>query len=147
MRVELASELVLKKRAELQRSSREIGVSEEYISLLVDTFYDRIQHHEVLGPIFASKIQDWPPHLAKMKKFWEGVALRSAGYQGKLMEVHAGVEQARSWMVPQWLELFEKTLRDTAPNEVVVEHFMLLARNMGARLASTMPTDEPGLPS
>lgn len=139
MRVELASELVLKKRAELQRGSREIGVSEEYISLLVDTFYDRIRMHEVLGPVFDAKVHDWSTHLAKMKAFWEGVALRTTGYQGKLMEVHAGVEQARSWMVPQWLELFEQTLRDTAPNEIVVEHFLHLARNMGARLATTMP--------
>ncbi len=139
MRAELASQLVLAKRAELQRSSREIGVSEEYIDTLVDTFYDRIQDHEALGPVFGAHVQDWPSHLAKMKVFWASVALRTTGYKGGLMKVHAEVSEARSWMVPQWLELFEQTLRDTAPNEVVVEHFMGLARNMGARLASIMP--------
>lgn len=141
MRVELASELVLQKRAELQKSSRGIGVSEEYISLLVDTFYERIQHHPTLGQVFDAHVTDWPSHLEKMKTFWAGVALRTTGYKGQLMKVHAGVPEARSWMVPQWLELFEQTLRDTAPNELVVEHFLSLARNMGARLASTMPNE------
>ena len=71
-----------------------MGIDEAYISLLVDTFYERIRDHAVLGPIFAEKIGDnWGPHLARMKDFWASVALNA----GRAPRSGFGSRPTRSW--------------------------------------------------
>lgn len=42
------------------------------ISLLVNTFYDKIRENELLGPIFKMHIkkEQWPAHLEKLTDFW-----------------------------------------------------------------------------
>ncbi|HEK19441.1 MAG TPA: group III truncated hemoglobin, partial [Bacteroidetes bacterium] len=53
------------------------------IKLLVDTFYERIQKNELLGPIFNERIKDnWPEHLDKMYRFWQTVLLEEYTYGG-----------------------------------------------------------------
>ena len=48
----------------------------EGIAKLLRYFYADVRQHEVLGPIFNSRIHDWPMHLAKIGEFW---ALQPAG--------------------------------------------------------------------
>lgn len=130
------------KREELQTQARAIGISEDYIDLLVDRFYDAIQVHPELGPVFATKISDWGPHLAKMKLFWSSIMLRTAIYEGKPIPAHQAVSaDARPEYFASWLTLFEQVLRETAPNEQVVAAFMARAREMGARIRKAMYPD------
>ena len=42
------------------------GVTEPMIEMLVHAFYGRVREHEILGPIFNARIDDWPEHLAKL---------------------------------------------------------------------------------
>jgi hypothetical protein len=37
------------------------GIDESMIERLINSFYARIRTDQVLGPIFAACIQDWPP--------------------------------------------------------------------------------------
>ncbi len=68
-------------RDDLRAEAAAIGITEAYISILVDSFYDRIRADEVLGPIFERRIgDDWDPHLARMKAFWGSVALYTGQY-------------------------------------------------------------------
>jgi hemoglobin len=114
-------------------------VSEEYVSQLVDRFYERIRLDPDLGPIFERVVQgNWGPHLEKMKLFWNSVALRSGLYIGKPVQVHRKVTGVDPSHFATWLSLFEETLRDTAPNPEVVGYFMVYARNMAARLQHVM---------
>ena len=47
--------------------------TEEDISRMVYTFYDRIRSDEILGPVFDRHIDDWDPHLVKMVDFWSSL--------------------------------------------------------------------------
>ena len=46
------------------------GIDDAFISQLVESFYDTVRQDDMLGPIFAERIGDWPHHLARMKDFW-----------------------------------------------------------------------------
>jgi hypothetical protein len=46
------------------------AIDEAMIERLVRGFYERVRDDNVLGPIFAAKIEDWEPHLWKMCAFW-----------------------------------------------------------------------------
>ena len=37
---------------------------------LLERFYDRARHDEVLGPIFGAHIHDWDSHLQTVTNFW-----------------------------------------------------------------------------
>ncbi len=126
-------------RLGLQDEVRALGINEEYISTLVDTFYTKVRANPDLGPIFGSRIGDqWEPHLAKMKIFWGSVMLRTGAYGGKPMQVHVGIKEAKPAHFQTWISLFEETLKETAPNSKVVELFMERAMTMSDRLLSVM---------
>jgi len=104
------------------------GIDEPMIERLVKTFYQRIQAHPVLGPIFAAKIDDWDEHIAKLCAFWSSVALMSGRYHGQPMRVHLRlpIEGAH---FDQWLALFEMTAREVCP-PAAAEHFLDRARRI-----------------
>lgn len=133
------------KRKLLQDEARGIGIDEDYISLLVDTFYQRIMVHPDLGPVFNSRISDWGPHLAKMKLFWGSIMLRTSLYEGKPMQTHLELRGlAKPEHFAMWLGLFEEVLRETAPSDEVVEKFMGRAKEMGSRIRGAMYPDYDG---
>ena len=66
-------EIAALKRAEKREAAESIGVDAEFIDDLVENFYGKIREDDLLGPIFAERIADWPPHLARMKTFWRSV--------------------------------------------------------------------------
>lgn len=124
------------KRADLSAEARGWGIDEEFISRLVDQFYLRVQAHPELGPVFQDRIGDrWPIHLAKMKTFWESIALRTALYEGKPMETHRGLLAARPEHFAQWLVLWEEVLAEVAPSTAARDYLLERARSMGSRLA------------
>lgn len=126
-------------RKRLQDEARAMGVSEEFISQLVDTFYDKVRAHPELGPVFDEVIQDhWHPHLQKMKLFWNSIALRTGTYRGNPMPIHKALTNAKPGHFAIWLALFRETLTEIAPNPQVVEYFMGFAVVMGERLSSAM---------
>ena len=76
------------RRAEIRAKAAAIGIDEAYISRLVDCFYARVRTDETLGPIFEEAILDqWEPHLARMKAFWNSVALNAGEYSGRPVPV------------------------------------------------------------
>lgn len=112
-----------------------MGISEDYISALVDEFYARIQAHEILGPIFAGIIKDnWGPHLEKMKLFWSSVALSTGVYSGQPVPAHVKIQGLTEEHFAAWLTLFEQTLRDTAPTPEAVDYFMVRANRIASSL-------------
>ncbi|MFM9873740.1 MAG: group III truncated hemoglobin [Fimbriimonadaceae bacterium] len=124
------------KREELADQSRAMGIDEEFISLLVDTFYLKVQSEPDLGTVFSDRIgENWPVHLAKMKVFWESIALRTALYEGKPMRTHRGLEAARPEHFSIWLRLWEETLDEIAPSDEAKRYLIEKARSMGVRLA------------
>lgn len=139
MRIEVASHMALETRRKLQEEARAMGVTEEYISLLVDKFYDKVRAHPELGPVFNDVILDnWPEHLHKMKLFWNSIALRTGTYSGNPMPIHKALTEAKPEHFGIWLTLWDQTLQETAPQPQVVEYFMGFANVMGERLSKAM---------
>jgi hemoglobin len=131
------------RRAEIQAEAARLGIDDAYISLLVETFYERIRAHALLGPIFEHEIgDDWDPHLAKMKDFWASVAMNAGRYSGKPVPAHTRLTELQPWHFGVWLGLFEQVLKDTAPHPEAVPYFMERAR----RIAQSLEFAISGLP-
>lgn len=79
------------------------------IVLLVDTFYQKVQQDDLIGPIFASRIAPdaWPTHLERMYTFWTTILLNQPGYSGQPFEKHRElpIEQAH---FERWVSLFSQ---------------------------------------
>lgn len=87
-----------------------IGIDDAYLSNMVEQFYARVQADEMLGPIFALRIADWPRHLAHMKKFWRSIMLKTGEFSGNPMMKHAAIAKIDDPEFSQWLRLFAETL-------------------------------------
>jgi hemoglobin len=88
-----------------------LTVTTEEISLLVDTFYARVQLDAVIGPIFNREVEDWPAHLALLKQFWAAVILGTPGFKGNPMEIHLKLLLEPEHF-ERWLTLFAETATD-----------------------------------
>jgi hemoglobin len=90
------------------------GLDEDRLNELVHRFYGKVRADAVLGPIFAERIHDWEPHLARMVAFWSSVALMTGCYHGAPVPRHAGLPV--SWAhFDRWLMLFRETAEETCP--------------------------------
>ncbi len=101
------------KRAEKRAAAEAIGVHSPYIDHLVETFYGKIREDDLLGPIFAERISDWPAHLARMKAFWRSVLHNSGEFSGNPMLTHLAIPGLELRHFAHWLDLFYATLRET----------------------------------
>lgn len=79
------------------------------ITQLVHEFYQQIQNHPELGPIFSNHIHDWPHHLNTMVSFWSSLLLKTADFTGSPMMKHAAVPNLSTHLFEEWLTLFHKT--------------------------------------
>ena len=86
------------------------GLNQGILTNLVHLFYARVRADNVLGPIFASRITEWEPHLERMVAFWSSVALMTGQYHGAPVPAHAHLPVTRSHF-DQWLSLFRETVR------------------------------------
>jgi hemoglobin len=108
------------------------SIDEAMIETLVRCFYTKIRQDAVLGPIFASKITDWEPHLQKMFAFWSSVVLRTGRYSGNPMAKHIPLPVDAAHF-DRWLALFEETAREQCPPDAA-DHFVARARQIAESL-------------
>lgn len=121
------------------------GVDEAMIHNLVHTFYDRIRTDEILGPVFASQISDWEPHLAKMCDFWSSVILMARRYDGRPVPAHVKIPGLDHAHFEHWLALFEGTARDLCPPEAA-ELFINRAQRIAQSLRLSLDFHRGMLP-
>lgn len=88
------------------------GIDPGFISTLVERFYDRVRADPALGPVFAERIADWPPHLARMKQFWSTILRGDGQFSGNPMLKHVAIPGIEAPQFERWLALFEETLRE-----------------------------------
>ncbi|MDO5605853.1 MAG: group III truncated hemoglobin [Paracoccus sp. (in: a-proteobacteria)] len=110
-----------------------IALSSEQIDRVVAVFYTAIRRHEVLGPIFANHVTDWPEHEAKIARFWRNAILYERSYDGNPMRTHMAAGDVRAEHFAPWLMLFDETLRRTLPAELATQ-WSALAHRIGAGL-------------
>ena len=89
----------------------------EQIEALVDRFYDRIQVHPTLGPVFNAAVEDWDEHKRLLVDFWSSIALGTKRYRGNPMAAHRP-HPIREEHFAHWLALW----REVAEAELPPEH-------------------------
>lgn len=111
--------------------------TEEDITQLVHTFYDKVRADELLGPVFEKAIPgDWGPHLQIMCNFWSMMLLYSGKYKGDPMTKHFSLPIDPSHF-NQWLSLFNSTV-DTLFAGEVADNAKARARNIGRVMQSML---------
>ena len=121
------------RRAEITDAiRRETGIEEAMIERLVRGFYGRVRDDAVIGPVFAARIADWEPHLARMCAFWSSVALMTGRYHGQPMQKHLPLPVDAAHF-DRWLALFEATARELCP-AAAADHFIKRARRIAESL-------------
>jgi hemoglobin len=127
------------RRAEIQAHAARLGIDDELISTLVDTFYAHIRQDPALGPIFDEAIGDrWDRHLPVMKDFWASVALNAGRYSGKPVPAHTKLKGVEPEHFDIWLGLFEQTLKDVTQGPEAVSYFMERATRIASSLKLAM---------
>lgn len=102
------------------------------VKLLVDEFYGKVRHNELLQPIFDGVIQNqWPEHLDKMYRFWQTVLLEEHTYNGAPFPPHAELPVDIKHF-NTWLDLFYQTLDENFEGENADK-----AKGQGQRMAQT----------
>lgn len=84
------------------------------IELLVNTFYDGIKVHSLLGPIFNDMAKvNWETHLPKMYSFWSSLLLSEHSFSGNPMATHIALSKnipLTALEFSEWIELFNSTV-------------------------------------
>lgn len=134
------------RKAEVAAAMR---VDDAMISSLVEAFYARVRADALIGPVFADKIADWGPHLARMKDFWSSVAIESGRFRGNPMVKHLAIPGLNQLHFDRWLALFDETLADVAPTPEAAEFFSERAARIAESLmlGITLHTRGLGLPA
>lgn len=127
----------------------ETGLDEDVLRCLVHGFYECVREDAVLGPIFAARISDWPPHLDRMVAFWSSVALMTGRYHGRPVPAHTPLPIDAAHF-DRWLGLFRDTAHDVctpAGAAHVIERAERIARSlrMAVLAAQTAPGAVPRL--
>lgn len=82
----------------------------EDIKLLVNTFYEKVQNDDLIGPIFNEKMMGrWPEHLEKMYRFWQTLLLEEHTYSGSPFPPHKQLPVNQSHF-DRWMEIFTETV-------------------------------------
>lgn len=89
------------------------------VNVLVCTFYDKIRHDELLGPIFNKMIseKEWPAHLEKLTDFWETNLFGVAKFKGNPTQKHIKTDVHFNYMIDEqhfdrWLTLWKNTIQE-----------------------------------
>jgi hemoglobin len=107
------------------------------IQAFVLAFYERVRADEILGPIFATRVHDWEPHLARMQHFWSAILLAAPGFQGNPMQKHRELEGVAPEDFQRWLALFADTLGALFEPEVA-DAIVARATRIAERLSYAM---------
>ncbi|RDC55463.1 group III truncated hemoglobin [Pedobacter chinensis] len=99
----------------------------EDIILLVDTFYNKVQKNNKIGPIFTEVAKvNWAHHLPKMYDFWESILFGKAIYKGNPMLTHFALNNKTPLKETEfntWKEIFFETVDElfTGQNAEIIK--------------------------
>ncbi len=108
-------------------------ITPRQIDTVVALFYNAARRHDVLGPVFARHITDWPAHEAKIASFWKKAIRHEPGYEGNPMRAHLATGDVSPEHFPLWLELFDETLHRSLPSDAAAA-WSTLAHRIGRGL-------------
>jgi hemoglobin len=96
----------------LSSPSRRDLADEVDIRLMVESFYQKVQSDDLLGPIFNDVAQvNWETHIPHLCDFWSDLIFRTRKFNGRPWPKHAGLPVQREHFA-RWLQLFHTTVDD-----------------------------------
>lgn len=109
--------------------------SREDVSLLVNTFYDKVRNDALLGPIFNGIITDWEAHLELLTDFWETNLFFERKYFGNPLHTHVEVDKKCGNTITElhfgtWINLWFETVNELFEGQTA-EIAINRARKMG----------------
>lgn len=116
----------------------------EVIEKLLRHFYADVRQHELLGPIFNSKVENWPAHIEKIAKFWSQVTGGPARYPGGMPIKHIPLG-LREEHFAAWLGLWEINCKQWLKPECASE-LILQANQIAIRLRQFCGVTPPTSP-
>ncbi len=127
---------------------------DEEIRRLVDRFYARARHDELIGPVFARALgqsdEAWAAHLARLEAFWSSVMLTSGRYHGDPFSVHLRLPGLTPAMFDRWLTLFGQVCAEELPPDQAAtfrERAERIARSLRIGLFERLPMHRPSEPA
>lgn len=108
---------------------------------LLHHFYADVRQHQVIGPIFAAKISDWPKHLEKIADFWSTIAGGPPAYSGPMVAKHMPLD-LREEHFQAWLGLWEHNCKIWLPADCAME-MIQFAQNIALRLRMACGVNVP----
>jgi hemoglobin len=126
-------------------------VTEASIEILIDRFYDAVRRDPELAVVFETAIaqDEWPEHLATLRRFWSSVMLTSGRYSGNPVAVHRAIRGLERPMFARWLALFETTATELFAPEcaaVFVDKARRIATSLQLALFHRLGAPPDGLP-
>ncbi|OYQ35779.1 hypothetical protein CHU95_05735 [Niveispirillum lacus] len=89
-------------------------IDDASLAHLVVEFYAAARLDPVLGPVFQQMVGEgdaqWAAHLRRVHDFWSSVTLGTGRYDGRPMQVHAGIPGLEAHHFQRWLALFAQTV-------------------------------------
>lgn len=109
----------------------------EHINTLVNHFYRRIQHDEILCPIFndVAKV-DWDHHIPLICQFWNSIMLKTNEYHSNAYRKHIILGekiQLTEKHFDHWLLLFQEESLKHLPTQaahLIIEKAKLIAASL-----------------
>lgn len=132
-------------RAKKTAQAHALGINDAVISDLVENFYGAVRSDALLGPIFASHVADWTPHLARMKDFWASITLESGRFRGNPMLKHMAIGGLDGVHFDRWLVLWNRTLDEVIANEEAAQVFREAAKRIARSLLTGIQIERDGL--
>lgn len=125
---------VTEARLAARTEAAKMGITQDLISNLVETFYGYIREDDMLGPVFARAIPgEWGPHLATMKSFWSAIIFHDGGYAGRPMPAHVKLKsQISPAHFERWLGLFDATLDEVGATPAARAAFLERANRIAS---------------
>lgn len=81
--------------------------SKEDVTLLIETFYQKLVKDELISHFFSHL--NLEEHLPKVVQFWSFILLDEPGYSANMMEKHAKLNLDEK-SFDRWLKLFHETV-------------------------------------
>jgi hemoglobin len=89
-------------------------ITRQDLTILVDSFYEKVKSDSLLGPVFSHVI--WTKHLPVMYNFWCSMLLGEGSYKGNPLQSHLHLPIERTHF-DQWLRLFKDTVDENFAGE------------------------------
>lgn len=121
------------------------GVDDAFISQLVERFYEAVRQDDLLGPVFAEHVRNWPLHLARMKDFWASIMMESGRFSGNPMHKHIAIGGLEATHFVRWQSLWKQTLAQNAASPDAADRFHKAAQRIGESLLTGIEIDRGGL--